>query len=53
MKEKVENVLKETGYSEERGAKMDVDDLLKYVFSTFCSELYSQCAIDYCPLSMI
>lgn len=31
MKTKVENVLKETGYSEERGAKMGVDDLLKCV----------------------
>lgn len=31
MKTRVENVLKETGYSEERGAKMDVDDLLKCV----------------------
>lgn len=31
IKKKVEQVLNETGFSEQRAAKMDVDDLLKYV----------------------
>lgn len=34
IKKKVEDVLTETGFSEQRAAKMDVDDLLKYVQST-------------------
>jgi len=35
MKSKIEKVLDETGNSENRAAKMDVDDLLKCVFSPF------------------
>ena len=31
MKKKVQAVLQETGYAESRAAKMDIDDLLKYV----------------------
>lgn len=31
MKARVEEVLNSTGYSEQRAAKMTVDDLLKYV----------------------
>lgn len=31
MKARVEEVLNSTGYSEQRAAKMSVDDLLKYV----------------------
>jgi hypothetical protein len=31
MKQKIEDILTETGYSEQRAAKMSVDDLLKYV----------------------
>lgn len=30
IKQKVEGVLNETGFSESRVAKMDIDDLLKY-----------------------
>ena len=30
IKQKVEDVLNETGFSESRVAKMDIDDLLKY-----------------------
>ena len=33
MKQKVEDILTKTGYSEQRAAKMSVDDLLKYVLS--------------------
>lgn len=33
MKTRVESVLEKTGYSKERAAKMDVDDLLKCVSS--------------------
>ena len=32
MKTRIEKVLEETGYSENRAAKMDVDDILKWVF---------------------
>ena len=31
MKARVEEVLNSTGYSEQRAAKMSIDDLLKYV----------------------
>lgn len=31
IKKKVEEVLQETTYGESRAAKMDIDDLLKYV----------------------
>jgi hypothetical protein len=31
MKQKIEDILTKTGYSEQRAAKMSVDDLLKYV----------------------
>lgn len=33
MKKKVEEVLEETTFGESRAAKMDIDDLLKYVYS--------------------
>lgn len=31
MKQKVEIILEETGYKESRAAKMDLNDILKYV----------------------
>ena len=31
MKQKIENILEETGYKESRAAKMDLNDILKYV----------------------
>ena len=31
MKQKVESILEETGYKESRAAKMDLNDILKYV----------------------
>jgi len=33
MKQKIENILEETGYKESRAAKMDLNDILKYVSS--------------------
>jgi hypothetical protein len=33
MKQKVEDILEETGYKESRAAKMDLNDILKYVCS--------------------
>jgi hypothetical protein len=44
MKQKAEDILAETGYSEQRAAKMSVDDLLKYVtiqLNLLNSNLYS------------
>lgn len=35
MREKVESILVETGFADNRAAKMDVDDLLKYVSHPF------------------
>ena len=31
MKQKIENILDETGYKESRAAKMDLNDILKFV----------------------
>jgi len=31
MKKYIDEIFEETGYSEERAAKMDINDLLKYV----------------------
>ena len=33
MKKKIEEILEETGYRESRAAKMDLNDILKYVCS--------------------
>jgi hypothetical protein len=33
MKQKIEDILEETGYKENRAAKMDLNDILKYVCS--------------------
>lgn len=33
MKQKIEDILEETGYKESRAAKMDLNDILKYVCS--------------------
>jgi 18S rRNA (adenine1779-N6/adenine1780-N6)-dimethyltransferase len=33
MKQKIEIILEETGYKESRAAKMDLNDILKYVAS--------------------
>jgi acid phosphatase family membrane protein YuiD len=33
MKQKIENILEETGHKESRAAKMDLNDILKYVGS--------------------
>ena len=41
IKKKVEEVLEETGFAEQRVAKMDVDDLLKYVLCRFVLECHS------------
>jgi hypothetical protein len=31
MKQKIEDILEETGYKDSRAAKMDLNDILKYV----------------------
>jgi len=31
MKQKIDDILEETGYRESRAAKMDLNDILKYV----------------------
>ena len=33
MKQRIEDILEETGYKESRAAKMDLNDILKYVRS--------------------
>jgi hypothetical protein len=33
MKKKIDDILEETGYRESRAAKMDLNDILKYVCS--------------------
>ena len=52
MKARVEEVLNSTGYSEQRAAKMTIDDLLKYVVDE--SEIFSDASatIDCYLLSM-
>jgi 18S rRNA (adenine1779-N6/adenine1780-N6)-dimethyltransferase len=40
MKAKVEEVLTSSGYSDQRAAKMSLDDLLKYVVFIICTVSY-------------
>jgi hypothetical protein len=35
MKARIETILTETGFSDSRAAKMDIDDLLKYAFPPY------------------
>jgi 18S rRNA (adenine1779-N6/adenine1780-N6)-dimethyltransferase len=35
MKQKIEDILEETGYKESRAAKMDLNDILKCVCSSY------------------
>jgi hypothetical protein len=39
MKQKIEDILDETGYKESRAAKMDLNDILKYVRSPIFSSV--------------
>ena len=48
MKEKVENILEETGYKEIRAAKMDLNDILKYVRFPSPHESANVSFVDYC-----
>ncbi len=48
MKQKVENILEETGYKESRAAKMDLNDILKYVRFPFPHECANVSFVDYC-----
>lgn len=54
IKARVEEVLNATGYSEQRAAKMTVDDLLKYVVFGRVCEMFSEelAMIDCYLLSM-
>jgi hypothetical protein len=48
MKEKVEIILEETGYKETRAAKMDLNDILKYVRFPSPHECANVSFVDYC-----
>jgi len=53
MKQKIDNVLEETGYKESRASKMDINDILKYVRSSPCVVFSYDSLADYYWLSMI
>jgi hypothetical protein len=48
MKQKVEIILEETGYRESRAAKMDLNDILKYVRFPLPHECANVSSVDYC-----
>ena len=48
MKQKVEIILEETGYKEIRAAKMDLNDILKYVRFPSSHEFADVSFVDYC-----
>ena len=48
MKQKVESILEETGYRESRAAKMDLNDILKYVCLQSPHESADVSFVDYC-----
>ena len=48
MKQKVESILEETGYRESRAAKMDLNDILKYVRLPSPHEFADVSFVDYC-----
>jgi hypothetical protein len=48
MKQKVEIILEETGYKESRAAKMDLNDILKYVRLPSPHEFADVSFADYC-----
>jgi hypothetical protein len=53
MKQKIEDILEETGYKDSRAAKMDLNDILKYVCYP-CSFVLSDIGFaDYCWPFMI
>jgi hypothetical protein len=52
MKEKIEAILEDTGYKESRAAKMDLNDILKYVRLPFPHEFANVSFVDYCRLFM-
>ena len=48
MKQKVEIILEETGYKESRAAKMDLNDILKYLRFPLPHECANVSSVDYC-----
>ena len=48
MKQRVEIILEETGYKESRAAKMDLNDILKYVRLPSPHEFADVRFVDYC-----
>jgi hypothetical protein len=48
MKQKIEIILEETGYKESRAAKMDLNDILKYVRLPSPHEFADVGFVDYC-----
>jgi hypothetical protein len=53
MKQKIEDILEETGYKESRAAKMDLNDILKYVRTPSSLMLSDDSFADYYQLFMI
>jgi hypothetical protein len=52
MKQKIEDILEETGYKESRAAKMDLNDILKYVCALSSLMLSDDIFADYYQLFM-
>ena len=52
MKQKIEDILEETGYKESRAAKMDLNDILKYVRAPSSLMLSDDSFADYYQLFM-
>jgi hypothetical protein len=48
MKQKIEAILEETGYKESRAAKMDLNDILKYVRLPSPHQFADVSCVDYC-----
>jgi hypothetical protein len=48
MKQKIEAILEETGYKESRAAKMDLNDILKYVRLPSPHRFADVSFVDYC-----
>jgi antitoxin component of RelBE/YafQ-DinJ toxin-antitoxin module len=48
MKQKIVDILEETGYKESRAAKMDLNDILKYVCLPLSLVFANVNLVDYC-----
>src|SRR5258708_3455533 len=48
MKQRIVDILEDTGYKESRAAKMDLNDILRYVCLSFSRVFTNVSLVDYC-----